>query len=210
MTANNNQKFSKALEGVRALRDRLSSKSEAFSNAVRETEAFCQVVRQELRARRKALGVEQKDIAERMDISQPAVSKIENGEGDIGLKSIARYASAIGLKPVILFIPTAQVILTEATETAEEWLLHEGEALLRGGALKDMGRPRHVGKESFREGKIMWVEASDTLRSAASFVEDVQISVIHEISDGVQKKTREKLSQFVAHVIAEDAKKVEA
>lgn len=46
---------------------------------------------------RKTAGLKQPDVAERMGISQQAVSKIEDMDGDPKLSTIRRYATAIGV-----------------------------------------------------------------------------------------------------------------
>lgn len=46
---------------------------------------------------RKAAGLRQQDVAELLDISQQAVSKIEDSEGDPRLSTLRTYATAIGV-----------------------------------------------------------------------------------------------------------------
>lgn len=57
-----------------------------------------------IKARLEA-GMTQKDVAEKLGISQPAVARMESGK-NISLKSIARYANAIG-RPIHLEIQPA-------------------------------------------------------------------------------------------------------
>jgi transcriptional regulator with XRE-family HTH domain len=40
-------------------------------------------------------------------MSQSAVSRFEKGEGDIGLMTLCRYATSLGLQPAITFVPAA-------------------------------------------------------------------------------------------------------
>lgn len=108
------EKTPKAVAGIRALRDRLAKESPGYALAVafeREAEAFCQSVRGELRKRRKARSLDQRDLGELVGLTQSAISRIERSEGDIGLKSIYRYARALGLRPFIAFTPSAEDLL---------------------------------------------------------------------------------------------------
>jgi transcriptional regulator with XRE-family HTH domain len=61
--------------------------------------------RLKLGKQRKIKGLDQSTAGKSMDMSQSAVSKIETGEGDIGMKTIFRYARALGLHPVCVFMP---------------------------------------------------------------------------------------------------------
>jgi transcriptional regulator with XRE-family HTH domain len=115
---------SKAVAGVRALRRRLAETIPAYQEAVaRETdaEAFCRELRASLRDQRKGLGIDQRTLAERLDMTQSAVSKIENGEGDFGVKTLFRYAQALGLRPVCGFIQTGAPAATEAEKAAQQF-----------------------------------------------------------------------------------------
>jgi transcriptional regulator with XRE-family HTH domain len=98
----------RAVSDVRALRNRLAEESPAFKAAIdteAEAEGFCREIREELRKQRKIQGLDQSVAGKRLDMSQSAVSKIEKGEGDIGAKTIFRYARALGLHPVCVFMP---------------------------------------------------------------------------------------------------------
>lgn len=98
----------KAAAGVLALQDRLKNDVEGFAEALEfegEAERYCQSIRAELRKHRIDQGLEQSQLGERMGLSQSAVSKLEKGEGDIGVKTLFRYADALGLHPVVLFSP---------------------------------------------------------------------------------------------------------
>jgi transcriptional regulator with XRE-family HTH domain len=104
----------KAVAGIRALRDRLAQDSAAYAEAVafeREAEAFCQSIRGELRRRRRLKKLDQQELGALIGLTQSAVSRIERNEGDIGLKSIYRYARALGLRPFIAFTPSAEDLL---------------------------------------------------------------------------------------------------
>jgi phasin family protein len=96
----------KGLGGIRAISEDLSKEIPEYANAARveaKAEAFCQTVRSKLRAERNARGLDQQHLADRLDLSQSAVSKIEAAEGDLGLKTLYRYAAALGLEPTVQF-----------------------------------------------------------------------------------------------------------
>ncbi|RBP01259.1 helix-turn-helix protein [Roseiarcus fermentans] len=97
-----------ALAQLGALRDRLAVADPAFDAAARverEAEAFCAKVRADLKADRLASGLSQKDLADRIEVGQSAISKIESGRGDLSLKTVFRIARAMGLRPVLGFAP---------------------------------------------------------------------------------------------------------
>lgn len=90
------------------LRNRLAARDSKFNAATkveRDAEALCDAVRSDLKAYRHTLGVSQRELAERVELGQPAISKIESGRGDLSLKSIFRIADALGLRPVLAFAP---------------------------------------------------------------------------------------------------------
>jgi transcriptional regulator with XRE-family HTH domain len=102
----------KAVSAVRAMRNRLADESPAFKaaiNAEAEAESFCREIRDDLRRQREAQKIEQGVLGKRLDMGQSAVSKIETGEGDIGVKTIFRHARALGLRPVCFFVPTIAI-----------------------------------------------------------------------------------------------------
>ncbi len=79
-----------------------------FAEALREERKaleLCNEVRQHLKELRRSAGLSQEQVAKSMDISQPAVSKIENGEGDIGLLTICRYLRALSLRLAVNYLP---------------------------------------------------------------------------------------------------------
>lgn len=49
-----------------------------------------------LAARRRALGLSQAQIAQRMGTSQPAVARLESGSTNARLSTVSRYADALG------------------------------------------------------------------------------------------------------------------
>lgn len=54
------------------------------------------ILLRELAEKRERAGMTQKDVAARMKTSQSAVARIERGEIDAKLSTLARYAAAIG------------------------------------------------------------------------------------------------------------------
>lgn len=53
----------------------------------------------EVRERRQALGLSQRQLAERVGIKQPDVSVIESGQVVSGMLMVARLALALGMQP---------------------------------------------------------------------------------------------------------------
>jgi len=113
------------LSELGALRSRLAAADPKFNAAARierEAEALCDEVRSDLKAYRHTLGVSQKELAERVELGQPAISKIESGRGDLSLKTVFRIAEALGLRPVLAFAPAAHAaeerLLAAETATA--------------------------------------------------------------------------------------------
>lgn len=110
----------RAAAGVRALRERLAGEVPAFGAAAASEaagEAFCRQIRTDLRRERKIRGVDQTAMAALLDMTQSAVSKIETGDGDLGVKTVFRFAHALGLQPVCIFVPTGSYLLQEAPES---------------------------------------------------------------------------------------------
>jgi len=88
--------------------EKLSDDIPDFGAALdRETSyrSTCQVLRETLRRLRENQGVTQSDMAKTLGMSQSAVSKIETGDGDIGVITLCRYAGALGMRPEITFAP---------------------------------------------------------------------------------------------------------
>lgn len=52
----------------------------------------------EMAERRVELGLSQTEVAARMGTSQSAVARLESGDGDVRLSTLARYAAAIGVE----------------------------------------------------------------------------------------------------------------
>ena len=67
---------------------------------------------------REAMSVSQKEIAQRMAVSQPAVSKIENGS-DTKISTIARYVKALGGTLALqISLPTGRALSIPLTSAA--------------------------------------------------------------------------------------------
>jgi transcriptional regulator with XRE-family HTH domain len=58
-----------------------------------------------IRALRQARGFSQETLAERADLHRNYVGSIERGERDVGLSSLARLTSALGLSLADFFAP---------------------------------------------------------------------------------------------------------
>jgi transcriptional regulator with XRE-family HTH domain len=99
---------SQALNQLAALKTRLSDAHPEFREALRlehESEAFCERVRKEIKARRKALGWDQARLAAALGVNQSTISKIEKGPGDLGMKTLYRISVALGLHPTLSLAP---------------------------------------------------------------------------------------------------------
>lgn len=64
--------------------------------AVRRAALARQELLAELVERRRAAGLSQAEVAERMGTSQPAVARLEAGGVDARLSTLERYAAAVG------------------------------------------------------------------------------------------------------------------
>jgi len=122
-----------AIQGIRAFRERAGREVPELRDALAgeaDAQEFCRAVRDELRTHRKASGIDQATLASAMDLTQPAVSRIERGSGDMGLMTLFRYARALGLKPFLtLTQPSGAVIGDE--EGAAARFDHEQDRLLQ-------------------------------------------------------------------------------
>ncbi len=106
-------KTPKAVAGVRSLRERLEQLSPVHASVAetsKKAESFCRSVRADLRSLRKQRGIDQTELAKGLDMSQSAVSKVETGSGDLGLKTLHRFADALGFRPVVLLVPSHRAV----------------------------------------------------------------------------------------------------
>lgn len=62
-----------------------------------------------LHAQRIKVGLSQKDLAERIDMKQPQLAKIENLTSIPSFETLDRYAKGLGLHAVITFKPLLEV-----------------------------------------------------------------------------------------------------
>lgn len=67
----------------------------AFEAAWKETELEYQIARNII-SKRKALGLTQQDLAERTNKQQSVISRIESGDCNVTLKTLAEIATALG------------------------------------------------------------------------------------------------------------------
>jgi DNA-binding XRE family transcriptional regulator len=98
---------SKAGKGMNAIRNRLRDANPKLAEAEaaeREIDDFCAALRRELQRVRVDHKLHQEDLAAMLELTQPTISKIESGHGDIGLRTVFRYARALGLRPSIKFV----------------------------------------------------------------------------------------------------------
>ncbi len=112
-----------AVQGIRAFRERAANEVPELREALHveaDAEGFCRATRDGLRTHRKQHGLDQAQLGEAMGLTQSAVSRIERGSGDIGLKTLFRYARALGLKPYITFSPSAVSALGEVAAASPD------------------------------------------------------------------------------------------
>lgn len=62
-------------------------------------------IARELLAARVKAGLTQADVAERMGTSQSAVARLEAGTAAPALRSVQRYAQAVGARAVVHLVP---------------------------------------------------------------------------------------------------------
>jgi transcriptional regulator with XRE-family HTH domain len=162
------------LSGLGALRNRLADADPGFRAAARverDAEALCERIRNDLKSHRVALGVSQKELAKRLELSQPAISKIESGRGDLSIKMVYRVADALGLKSVHAFAP-ASGAEPESRSPAAQTSMTPEERLLRA-----------IFGETFEEPPAV-TEAADM---AAAVAKAVQEDLVGRVSDIVHE-----------------------
>lgn len=102
-----------AQSDLKRFTDQLSEQSPAFAEAMSLeawTDELSRRVREELRQKRDRSELSQTEVAKRMGVDQSAISKLENGNGDIGLKTLMRFAIALNYVPLIVFAPCPQEV----------------------------------------------------------------------------------------------------
>lgn len=108
MTVSTRDTRVKAEGAINRLRTTLADNYPGFELAEsveRDAEELCRKVRKDLCEKRKSMHIDQAVLAEKLNLSQSSISKIERGKGDIGIKTIHRYSSALGMVPLLLFVP---------------------------------------------------------------------------------------------------------
>lgn len=106
-----------AMLSLKDYKSRIADEHPAFGQALLEEEGhrkLCRRVREDLRALRDSLDLKQSDLANRLGMSQSVISRIENGEGDIGLLTISRYAATLGLQTSVNFVPRPSAYMNAA------------------------------------------------------------------------------------------------
>lgn len=134
--AMNDTETPRAVAGIRALRETLQRDNPHFQAAVtagREANAFVQSVRADLAAHRKLADLSQEDVGQRLDLGQSAISKFENGQGDLSMKTVYRFAQALGFRPVLLMVPSARAPVTVASADSGGDLLTDPHAAIGDG-----------------------------------------------------------------------------
>jgi len=61
----------------------------------RRSEVHAQLAGRRIRAAREAVGITQKELADRMDVKQPVIAALESGRGNPTLGQLAAVASAL-------------------------------------------------------------------------------------------------------------------
>lgn len=121
-----------ALAQLGALRQKLARADPKFEAAARAEAAaddLCQDLRRQLKARRTSAGLNQEDLARRLELSQSAISKIESGRGDLGVKTLFRVADALGMRPVVTLADSSDATQASETERASDPALAAAAAL---------------------------------------------------------------------------------
>jgi transcriptional regulator with XRE-family HTH domain len=116
---------------LQTLVERVAADVPDFAAALEDEEThlvFCRKLRSDLKQLRDSMGYTQKELAEKLQMSQSAVTKFEKGEGDIGVVTLCRYANALGMQPSVSFTPASASYLEpmklKATVKAMERLAH--------------------------------------------------------------------------------------
>ena len=125
-------------KGVAGLRAKLADShpkfaaADAFEHAIEDA---CMRLRGNLTAARNKLGFTQSSLADKMQVGQPVISRIESNTGDIGIKTLYRYVNALGLALVVDIQMT-----DESTQTPQ----HEVNAAAVEEALENVDKAREL------------------------------------------------------------------
>ena len=115
---------------------------------------FLKMTRLQLKFLRKASKISQKDIAERLGMTQSAVSRIENGQGDVGMATVYRYTMALCLRPIVNYAPSPSLSAAKedikAVLSAMEKLAEHQSAYEDRIGITDDGRIVIDGKQASR------------------------------------------------------------
>jgi len=153
--------------GIAALRTKLAKDYPQFADAVsfeQKIEGQCRLLRLALRLTREKLGIEQSKAAERMQVGQPMISRIENGAGDIGLKTLFRYAAALNLELTF--------DLKDNAEDAQEPLLSPAVAGMIEEARQIIDRARELLAEASEQIKT----ASEQIKTASEQIKTTELA----------------------------------
>jgi transcriptional regulator with XRE-family HTH domain len=75
-----------------------------MSTDVQATE-LAKILRQNIKARRKELGMTQQDLAKKLKVSQPFIAQLEAGETSISIATLADMAEKLSTSPSALLSP---------------------------------------------------------------------------------------------------------
>lgn len=73
-----------------------------------------QIVRENIRARRKEIGLTQADLSVKIGASGAAVAQIERGHTSVSMETLANIADALGVQPSMLLTKDAFVLQESA------------------------------------------------------------------------------------------------
>lgn len=143
---------------------------------------FLHMTRLQLKYLRESSGIKQGEVAKRLGMTQSAVSRIERGEGDIGMATVYRYTMALGLRPIVNYVPSPSLGAAgqdlESVLTAMEKLsaLQQGDFEDRIG-ITDTGTIVVDGKQA------SWSEVADLVASmSASACQKFSLEFAHILS----------------------------
>ena len=124
-----------ALDRIRQLRAKWEVEDPAFraaSQLEQGAEAFNQAAREDIKRQRRKLGWDQAQLGAALGYTQSAISKIESGQAELTLSMLYRLSDAMGLRPVIAFVPSARALsggeIGQEAPQAER-LLHSARAV---------------------------------------------------------------------------------